>query len=990
MKKLTIFLAFLLFAGFQVAAQMQISGTVTSAEDGLSIPGVSVVVKGNETIGTTTDIDGKYSLTVPSEAQALVFTFVGMKAQEVIIGGRSVIDVQLEEEVLEMDEVVVVAYGVQKKASFTGSASTVKTEKLEKKPVTSFEKALQGNLAGVQVNATSGQPGASTSIRIRGTGSINAGNEPLYVVDGVPIISGDLYDENDFDFNFSTNALSSFNPEDFESVTVLKDAAATAIYGSRASNGVILITTKSGKAGDTKINFSYQTGFSTRTNQIFDVLNRDEYKEYRYESLVNAGTPTYEAQAEVDSYGDTDTDWVKEVLKGGRSDDIQLSAKGGNEKTQFYISGGYFNQEGIVIESGLKRYTFRTSVDNQATKRLKIGAKVTASYSEQYNSLGAGAYADPVTSMYFVPPTEPIYNEDGSYNQVIEANLNYQPVAVANLDELSITYTRGLGTVYAEYDIIEGLKYKINYGMDWILTQNDDYRNPNCPTGDTYGGLLYKASIERYVQTVTNTLSYHKTFNENHNLSLLAGQEAQSSETNILTATGNNFPTDQVRTLASAAEPRSVYSSIEGYSLASYFANMNYDYLGKYYLSASFRRDGSSRFGADNRWANFWSVGFAWRITEESFIDISFLDNLRLKGSYGTSGNSDIGNYAARGLYSYGYSYDGNPGSAPYQLQNPELKWEKNKNWDIGLDIGVLNNRINLTVDYYYRTTSDLLLEVPISKTTGFEDIWQNIGSMLNRGFEFELNTVNLNGELKWFTDFNIAFNHNEVLELNNGEDIIKDTHYMIREGESFYSFWKQEWAGVNPADGSPMWRTSDGDIVSNIGDADFQIMGDAIPDFTGGFTNRFEYKGVDLSIFFNFSYGNDIYNNSKRYLLHDGAGGISNGSAEILDRWQEPGDVTEVPKLIAGGNNNSSNHSSRYIEDGSYLRLKTVSLGYTFPSKITDKVKLNTLRIYARGENLYTWTEFSGLDPEQAINGQAWFTYPMARTITFGIDIGF
>ena len=990
MKKLTIFLAFLLFAGFQAAAQMQISGTVISAEDGLSIPGVSVVVKGNETIGTTTDIDGKYSLTVPSDAQFLVFTFVGMKAQEAAINGRSVIDVQLEEEVLEMDEVVVVAYGVQKKASFTGSASTVKTDKLEKKPVTSFEKALQGNLAGVQVNATSGQPGANTSIRIRGTGSINAGNEPLYVIDGVPIISGDLFEELDYDYRFSTNALSSFDPNDFESVTVLKDAAATSIYGSRASNGVILITTKSGKAGNTKINFSYQTGFSTRTNQIFDVMDRDEYKEYRYESLVNAGTPAYEAQAEVDSYGDVNTDWVKEVLKGGRTNDIQLSARGGNDKTQFFVSGSYFDQEGIVISSGLSRYSFRLNVDNQATKRLKIGAKVTASYTEQINSAGAGAYADPVTSMYFVRPTEPIYNEDGSYNQVIEGNLNYQPVAIANLDELKINYTRGLGTLYAEYEFMEGLKYKINYGMDWIFTEQHDYRNPNTPSGDDYQGLSIYNTIKRYVQTITNTLSYQKTFNDSHNLNLLLGQESQSSQTFDTYTSASNFPTDQVRTMASASTPENAYSALEGYTLASYFANMNYDYSGKYYLSGSFRRDGSSRFGADNRWANFWSVGFAWRITEESFIDISFLDNLRLKGSYGTSGNSDIGNYAARGLYSYGYSYDGNPGSAPYQLQNPELKWEKNKNWDIGLDIGVLNNRINLTVDYYYRTTSDLLLEVPISKTTGFEDIWQNIGSMLNRGFEFELNTVNLNGELKWFTDFNIAFNHNEVLELNNGEDIIKDTHYMIREGESFYSFWKQEWAGVNPADGSPMWRTSDGDIVSNIGDADFQIMGDAIPDFTGGFTNRFEYKGVDLSIFFNFSYGNDIYNNSKRYLLHDGAGGISNGSAEILDRWQEPGDVTEVPKLIAGGNNNSSNHSSRYIEDGSYLRLKTVSLGYTFPSKITDKVKLNTLRIYARGENLYTWTEFSGLDPEQAINGQAWFTYPMARTITFGIDIGF
>ena len=984
MKKLTIFLAFLLFVSFHALAQMQISGTVTGAADGLSIPGVSVVVKGNETIGTTTNIDGKYTLTVPSQAETLILSFVGMTTQEVAINGRSVIDVQMEEEVLQMDEVVVVAYGAQKKASFTGSASVMKTEKLEKKPVTSFEKALQGNISGIQVNAVSGQPGADTEIRIRGTGSINAGNEPLYIIDGVPVISGDLAQTQ-----YTTNALSSFNPDDFASITVLKDAAATSIYGSRASNGVILITTKSGEKGKTKIDFSYQSGISTRTNNIFDVMDLDEYKEYRYESLVNGGTPTYAAQAEVDSYGNINTDWIDEVMRTGKTNKYQLSARGGGEKTQFFVSGGYFDQEGIVIGSYLTRYNTRLNVDHTATDKIKFGSKITASYIDQRNPLGSAAYADPVTAMYFIPPSKPVYNEDGSFNQNIPSNLDYNPVAITAQDYFGNEIFRGLGSAYAQYEIVDGLIFKTNFGMDWFYLKENDYRNPNSPTGDRLNGLAYFSTRDKYVWTWTNTLHYQKTIAEHHNISVLLGQESQESETMSSLQGAENFPSGQVTTLANAAKETVTSTSLTAYSIASYFASMSYDYLGKYYLSGSFRRDGSSRFGADNKWANFWSTGFAWRISEEDFMNINVIDNLRLKGSYGTSGNSDIDNFQSRGMYEYGEDYDGQPGSAPYQLENPDLKWEKNTNWNIGFDIGVLNNRVSLTVDYYNRTTSDLLLEVPISKTTGFDVIMQNIGEMQNKGFEFELNTVNLQGDFKWFTDFNISFNKNEITKLNNDEDII-DGHYIRRVGEPFHTFWKQEWAGVNPADGTPMWKDSDGNIVDNIGDADFQALHNAHPNFTGGFTNIFEYKGIELSIFFNFSYGNEIYNNSKRYLLHDGNQGVANASVEILDRWQKPGDIAKVPQIIAGGNNSSNSHSSRYMEDGSYLRLKTMNLAYNIPKKYTDKIKVDNIRLFAQGENLLTWTEFSGLDPEQPIDGQAWFSYPAARTITFGIDIGF
>ncbi|HAN19305.1 MAG: hypothetical protein A2X13_01390 [Bacteroidetes bacterium GWC2_33_15] len=999
MKKLTIFLAFLLFVGFTVQAQMQISGTVTSAEDGLSIPGVSVVVKDNITIGTTTDIDGKYSLTIPSSAQSLVFTFVGMKAAEIAINGRSVIDLMMEAEVLEMDEVVVVAYGTAKKASFTGSASVVKTEKLEAKPVASFDQALQGNVAGLQISSGSGQPGSATSVRIRGTGSISAGNEPLYVIDGVPVISGDIADNTRPNDNRpSVSAMASLNPDDIASISVLKDAAATSIYGSRASNGVVLITTKQGKEGETQFMLKTQYGISTLGTYNYEALNADEYREMKYRgtsnALVLAGVEEEAANAaayaEMMSLGDANVDWIDEAFRTGTTQKIALEATGGTEKTKFFSSLSYFDQEGIVLGSFMKRYAGRLNLDHKASDRISFGANVTGSFIDQDNVSGGGYYNDPVTGAYFIAPTTPIYNEDGSFNSIIPENLNNNLVANNEWNTNLSNTSRVIANGYGQFSIIENLNWRTALGVDYLELEEDDYLSPLSNDGATYNGLGQKYYTRNSNWIITNTLNYSKVIADVHDFNILLGQEAQDFFLSTADLSAKEYPSEKLQTLQNAAEPLTASTFETANSLASYFGRLEYNYSGKYYLSGSYRRDGSSKFGANNKWANFWSVGGSWRISEESFIsNIEMINNLTLRASYGTSGNqSGISNFAALGLYGFGSDYNTKPGSAPAQIANPDLQWEKAKNLNIGLDFRIYD-MFSATIGWYNNITSDLLQLVPISRTTGFESQWRNIGEMQNTGWEFELTADIIKGkDLKWFIEGNIAYNKNEILSLSEGEDIVSYP-FIRREGESFGSFWAPKWAGVNPANGMPLWYDEDGNIVDTYAEADYQIVGKSDPDFMGGLTSTWSYKGINLSVFFNFVQGNDIYNNSGRYLTGDGAA-VGNQDRRVLTAWETPGEYTEYPQFVTGNASNSNRFSSRFIEDGSYVRLKSVILSYDLPKAIVSKAKLSSVRIFAQGENLYTWTDYSGFDPELAVDGQAWFSYPQARTITFGINFGF
>ncbi len=996
MKRITSILVFLAFIGLSAFAQeIQITGKVTSAEDGSAMPGVSVGVQGT-TAGVATNIDGNYTINAPSDA-VLVFSFVGMATQEVAVEGRTRVDVVMETEVTGLDEVIVVGYGTTTRASFVGSSSTVKAQDIEAKPVSSFDKSLQGMATGLLASTTSGTPGSSTDIIIRGIGSINASTDPLYVVDGVPIVSGDVYA---YRF-YTTNPLASLEPANIESIEVLKDASATSIYGARASNGVVVITTKRGKEGKTVFEFNTQLGLAQRITDNFDVCNAAEYKELMYEQWVNAGVSPDVAYAQILEMGDVDTDWPDQVFRTGLDQQYHLSASGGSEKTNYFISGNFRNQEGIVIGSGMKRYNARVNIDQKASDRIKVGFKSEATYTDIIGGAGGGYYADPVTSSFFVPPIYPVKNEDGSYYQDIPENLDYNPVSSALIDKNGNTQKRYLGNAYAEIDLLKGLKYKINGGVDYFLMGEELYWSPKTPSGEGYNGYSEYASLDRTNWIVTNTMSYNKVVDV-HTLDVLLGQEAQKLREYQVVTASSNFPSERFMTMTNAAEPLTASSALEGASLASFFANINYNFESRYYLSLAGRRDGSSRFGANNKWANFGSVGVSWRISQEAFMAaLTVIDDLKLRASYGTSGNQEIYNYRtdgtayndyypSMGLYNFGQDYNGQPGSGLAQLENPDLKWEKNVNMNIGLDFALIKSRLTGTVEYYIKNTKDLLLNVPISSTTGVRTIMKNVGAMKNTGVEFNITTRNVEAAFKWTTTLSMSFNKNEVTRLNNHEPIYDGaTRQQATEGHPYRTFYLQRWAGVNPADGSAMWYDEDGNPVMNYADADRVLLdAKADPDFYGSFSNSFSFKGLELNIGFYGIYGNSIFNNSDRYLSSDG-GGTANCDRRQLDRWQQPGDITDVPKRVDGATWANKN-STRHLEDGSYLRLKNVTLSYSVPGKINEKLQIQGLRIYLSGDNAYTWTKYSGWDPESSLNGTSWFAYPNAKTYSLGIDLKF
>jgi len=757
-----------------------------------------------------------------------------------------------------------------------------------------------------------------------------------------------------------------------------------------------VITTKRGRQGGTQFNFNTQIGIAERVTDNFEVLNAAEYKELVYEQWVNAGVDPAVAYADIQEMGDIETNWPSEVFRSALEQRYSLSANGGTEKTSFYISGNYNDQEGIVIGSDFQRYSARLNVDHNATDRIKVGFNSTASYTKASGGAGEGYFADPVTSSFFVPPIYPVKNEDGSYFFDIPENLNYNPVASALMDLNRNDQKRYLGNAYAEIELLKGLKYKFVGGIDYFDLGEWLFWNPNTPSGQGYNGYSEYAGFERSNWIVTNTLRYNKIIDV-HTIDVMLGQEAQKThEFSTFTAT-SQFPTDRVTTMINGAEPLTASSTEEGASLASFFANANYNFDNRYYLSVSGRRDGSSRFGANNRWANFGSVGASWRITQESFMaGLTMVDDLRLRASYGTSGNQDLLSdgdpdyYPALGLYNYGQDYNGSPGSGLAQLENPDLRWEKSINMNVGLDFVVVSGRIAGTVEYYIRNTEDLLLEVPISSTTGVTTIWKNIGAIQNKGWEFTLTTRNVDSEFKWITSLNMSFNKNEVMALNEDEPIENTiTRQRIEVGHPMRTFYMVRWAGVNPADGTAMWYDEDGNPVMSYADADKVLLDyKADPDFFGSFTNTFSYKGINLDVQFYGVYGNAIFNNSDRYLSSDG-GGTANVDRRQLDRWQEPGDITAVPRRVDGASYSNKN-STRHLEDGSYLRLKNVTLSYNLPRNLIQKIKIDGLRIYLTGENAYTWTNFTGWDPEGNLDGTSWFAYPNARTYSVGLDLTF
>jgi TonB-dependent starch-binding outer membrane protein SusC len=962
-----LLLMFTFYVSSLWAQTIPVSGTVTSATDNLPMPGVTIQVKGSQK-GTITDINGSYKLEVASNA-TLVFTFIGMKLQEIPVDGRKTINVGMEEERVDLGEVVVVGYSTTSKKLISGSVGTVNEDELKNIPMRTIDGVLQGKAAGVSINQNSGTPGGQNSIKMRGGSSINASNQPLIVIDGVPTITGSFgqigYSGQEID------AMSDLNPNDIESFTILKDASATAIYGARASNGVILITTKKGNTQKTNVNLNTSYGWQTMpAERIPDLMNAAQWNEFK-------GT---------DVQG-IDTDWMKEITQVAPTSNTELSVSSGNDKTRLFISGNYYGQDGTVRSTSFDRYSGRINVDHKLLPELTIGGGVSMTYSKNYRVEGDQTLYGPLPNALSIPAIYPVYNEDGTYN---EDGPYANPIAIIN-ETVNVAYTnRNNGNIYLEYKCRRGFTFTSKWGADIYNLREHEYDPITSAQGLKYNGLGIEGTS--YVSNLvgSNVLQYVKSIDKIHNFEALAGIsfEKYSRRTTYIEAT--NFPNEDFQYITSAATIRAASAYALDRGMTSYFGQFKYNYMYKYIFTLTARADGSSKFGENNRFGYFPAGSFAWRLSEESFMKgVTAISDLKLRTSIGLTGNDGIGDFASLGLYDGGYNYNQQAGIAPTQLPNPDLKWETTLQTGFGFDLGMFSDRISLIADVYYNRTSDLLLERPLTLSSGFTTITANIGEMENKGVEFVLNTENLKGDLSWTTSFNFSANRNKVLKMYNGQPITDQGrgNNWVMEGEPIGVFVGYVCLGVDPTTGNLVYEdlNDDGSITTD----DREIIGNPNPDFTLGLTNTFGYKGFDFSFFLHSIYGNDIFNGTRIYI--EGPTDLDNQTTNVLRRWQKPGDITDIPRI------GDDFKSSRFIENGSFLRIKNVTFGYSLPKNLLQKIYMKTARIYVSGQNLYTFTTYSGMDPEvnyastdNIIMGTDFFTYPQSRTILLGLNIGF
>jgi len=962
-----LFLVFMLFISALKAQNVPVSGKVTSAADKQPIPGVTVVIKGTSK-GTVTDVNGSFSLDAPSGG-VLVFSFVGMQKQEVPINGKRQIFIEMSEEKIDLGEVVVMGYNTSSKKLITGSFGLVDQEEIKAIPLRTIDGVLQGKAAGMTINQNSGTPGGQNSIKIRGGSSINATNQPLIVIDGVPALSGSFgqigYSGQEI------GALSDINPNDIEQVTILKDASATAIYGARASNGVILITTKKGNLQKTSINLNASYGWQTLPKErLPELMNAQQWNEYK-------GT---------DVQG-TDTDWMSEILQVAPTSNTELSVSSGNDKTRLFVSGSYYNQEGTVKGTDYNRYSGRLNVDHQLYQGLTIGGSISMTYSKNDRVEGDQTLFGPLPNALSIPAIYPVYNEDGTYN---EQGPYANPVAISN-ETVNVAYTnRNNGNVFLEYKFLDGFTFTTKWGADIYNLREHEYDPITTRQGAKYNGLGIEGTS--YVSNLvsSNVLQYLKTLREKHNIEVMAGYSFEKYARRTTYIEAIDFPNENLQYIASAGTIRAASASSLDRGLNSFFGQFKYNYKYKYIVTLTARADGSSKFGENNQYGYFPAASFAWRLNEEEFMkQFAWLSELKVRASFGLTGNDGIPDFASLGLYGGGFNYGGNSGIAPTQLPNPDLKWETTAQTGFGLDIAVFDSRISLNADVYFNKTRDLLLERPLPPSTGYSTIFANIGNLENKGFELVFNTENIRGAFTWNTSFNFAANRNKITKLYDGQpiaDLGRGSNWVI-EGEPIGIFMGYNCLGVDPTTGDLVYEdvNKDGTITAD----DLKKTGDPNPDFTTGMTNTFSYKGFDLSVFLQAVYGNDVFNGTRIYL--ESGIGEDNQTTTMLRRWMKPGDITDVPRAGDGA------ISSRFIENGSFLRIKNISIGYTLPKTMLRKTGIKSARIFVSGQNLFTKTTYSGMDPEvnyygndNIILGTDFFTYPQSRTIMAGLNIGF
>jgi len=985
MKRILSVLPLLFLAVLVMGQEKTVSGTITSAEDGLPVIGATILIKGTSS-GTATDIDGNYTLQVPGDDAILVISYTGLKTQEVTVGDRTEINVEMESSVSILDEVVVTGYGSQGRRVLTSSVSSVGAEEIENLPTPNVDQMLQGRAAGVQINSNSGTPGGSIFVRVRGTTSITAGSDPLYIVDGIPIVSSPL--EAEGTGGQRTSPISDINPADIESIEVLKDAAATAIYGARAANGVVIITTKRG---------SRSQGATVKLNAYYGVQNF--WKDPR-ESLVNAeqfevlANEAARNRGQAEPYpnpgtGD-DTDWIGFIFQDNAPMyNVDLSVSGGTDRIRYYVSGNQFDQQGIMRNNAFKRQSGRINLDFDASDKVTLGTSILYSRTDRTRSDNDNNIFGGLGAAFFTPPNIPPRQPDGSLTKF---SIFESPIAVAEFQDLTMITNRVLASVYGEWDITKGLTFKSQFNVDYNDIQEDAYWPTQMNEGAAVNGEARSTSTTDDNWIWENILTYQTSLGGEHYITALAGYSAQQSTFSRTQASGQQFPSNDFRRIASAAVQTS-FSTGSQWGIASLFGRINYNFADKYLVNVNVRRDGSSRFGEENRWGTFPSIGVGWRLSEEAFLaNSNFINELKLRGSWGITGNQNgIDDFAALGLWIGDSPYTNTPGTRPQQLANPDLKWEETTQWNVGLDVSVLNERLTMTFDVYEKNTTDLLLEVPLPRTTGFESQFQNIGEITNSGWELGIvATPVLSNDFSWDINFNIA--HNEAVIDRLAAPINAFTRDPIRleEGVPMFSFWLHEQLGVDPQTGDVIWRVTEGEEEFNSSRDRF-IVGNAQPDLFGGITNTLRYKGFDFMMFWQFSLGNDQLH-WNRFFQEHGGGRNTQYHTSQLDRWQQPGDITDVPRQ-AGVNYSGDLRPSRFLEDGSYIRLKNASLGYTFPSSVTSKIGMNNLRLYVTGQNLITITDYTGLDPElntgannQLVQGIELYAFPQARVFTFGL----
>lgn len=1038
-------LLFLLLTGWLAIGQAQerrVNGTVTQEGNSQPLPGVNVNIKGQKK-STQTDQDGRFSIVLQAGENELVFTYIGFETKE-LSAGAGPLSVQLKAADNHLNEVLVVAYGTANRATYTGSASVINAADLEKRQVSNISRTLQGAVPGVQAVASAGQPGSEATIRLRGVGSVNASSDPLYVVDGVP---------------FSGN-INTINTAEVESISVLKDASASALYGSRGANGVIIITTKRGKYNAKPVvTLNASTGISSRAVKDYEFVSTDEYFQLQWEALRNSQLDQGKTAQQAAQYASTELvsnlkinpygpsfpnpvgldgklaagavplwndSWSNSLSRTGIRQQIDLGISGGSAESRYFVSGGYLDDKGFIVGSGFRRFNTRVNYNTKVNKWFEAGLNVAASSTTQdappQSDSDQGNFAN---FARLVSDIYPVYerNPNGSYKLDAAGKRiydfgNYRPSAAATGNNLlgiadlnsyksktdALTLRGNL-----QFNITEGLKLKSSVNTDYNNRSGLSYVNPIYGSGVTGGGSVSKNSARTVGYTINNLLDYTFNVADAHHFNVLAGQEVYVLDISSLSGSRSNFGFADKEEPVAASLLNSFTGSSDRYKLSSFLGKIDYNFNQRYYFSASFRRDGSSRFSPESRWGNFWSLGASWNAKSEHFLnDVSWLNTLTLRTSYGAQGNDNLGSYYAyQDLYSI-YNSLGQAGLVTSRLPTPGLKWETNLNFNAGVDFGIFDNRITGTFEVYQRRSKDLLFSRPLAPSLGYTAIDDNIGALRNNGFEGQINVVPVvNKNVKWTLGFNFGHYNNVITKLPQKEIIAGNIGQLgstkkLTVGSSVYDFYIREWAGVDPANGKPLWykntygtdaagnRTITGRTTTSVyAEADQYFSGSALPKLYGGINTTLRYKQFELYALVSYNLGGKILDLDEVMILHTGENTGRTWSREILNRWTPQNTVTDVPRLTTTSTNWNS-ISTRFLHDASYARLKNVSLSYNVPTKWSSRIGLANLRVYARGENLLTIYKHKGLDPEQAVDGVTFYRYPAQKTYTFGLDLSF